>query len=36
MENFTEQGGGRRDPDGFRGRQRCFAEFYTADVKVFY
>ena len=34
MGNFTEQGGGRRDPDGFRGRQRCFAEFYTADVKV--
>ena len=36
MENFAEQGGGRRNPDGFRGRQRSYAEFYTTDVKGFY
>ncbi len=36
MENFAEQGGGRRNPDGFRGRQHSYAEFYTADVKGFY
>ena len=35
-ENFAEQGGGRRNPDGFRGRQRSYAEFYTTDVKGFY
>ena len=31
-ENFAEQGGGRRSPDGFRGRQRGYAEFYATDV----
>ena len=36
MENSAEQGGGRRNPDGFRGRQRSYAEFYTTDVKGFY
>ena len=36
VENFAEQGEGRRNPDGFRGRQRSYAEFYTTDVKVFY
>ena len=36
MENFAEQGGERRNPDGFRGRQRSYAEFYTTDVKGFY
>jgi hypothetical protein len=36
MENSAEQGGGRRNPDGFRGRQRSYAEFYTTDVKEFY
>ena len=35
-ENFAEQGGGRRNPDGFRGRQRSYAEFYATDVKGFY
>ena len=33
MENSAEQGGGRRNPDGFRGRQHSYAKFYTADVK---
>ena len=33
---FAEQGGGRRDPDGFRRRQRSYAEFYATDVKGFY
>ena len=32
-ENFAEQGGGRRNPDGFRGRQRSYAEFNATDVK---
>jgi hypothetical protein len=36
MENSAEQGGGRRNPDGFRGRQRSYVEFYTTDVKGFY
>ena len=36
MENSAEQGGGRRNPDGFRGRQRSYAKFYTTDVKGFY
>ena len=36
MENSAEQGGGRRNPDGVRGRQRSYAKFYTADVKGFY
>ena len=36
MENSAEQGGGRRNPDGFRGRQRSYAEFYTTDAKGFY
>ena len=35
-EYFAEQGGGRRNPDGFRGRQRSYAEFYATDVKGFY
>ena len=35
-ENFAEQGGGRRNPDGFRGRQRSYAVFYATDVKGFY
>ena len=35
-ENFAEQGGGRRNTDVFRGRQRSYAEFYATDVKVFY
>ena len=34
--NFAEQGGGRRNHDGFRERQRSYAGFYTADVKGFY
>ena len=36
MENFAEQGGGRRNPDGFRGRQRSYAEFNATNVKGFY
>ena len=32
-ENFAEQGGGRRNPVGFRGRQRSYAEFTATDVK---
>ena len=35
-ENFAEQGGGCRNPDGFRGRQRSYAEFNATDVKEFY
>ena len=35
-ENFAEQGGGRRNPDGFRERQRSYAEFNATDVKGFY
>ena len=35
-ENFAEQGGGRRNPVGFRGRQRNYAEFNATDVKGFY
>ena len=35
-ENSAEQGGGRRNPDGFRGRQRSYAEFNATDVKGFY
>ena len=35
-ENFVEQGGGRRNPDGFRGRQRSYSEFNATDVKVSY
>ena len=35
-ENFAEQGGGRRNPIGFRGRQRNYAEFNATDVKGFY
>ena len=35
VENFAEQGGGRRNPDGFRGRQRGYAEFYATDIKEF-
>ena len=31
-ENFAEQGGGRRNPVGFRGRQHSYAEFYATDV----
>ena len=33
---FVLQGGGRRNPDGFRGRQRSYAEINATDVKVFY
>ncbi len=33
---FAEQGVGRRNPDGFRGRQRGYAEFNATDVKGFY
>jgi len=36
MENFAEQGEGRRKADALQGRQRSYAEFYTADVKGFY
>ena len=36
VENFAERGGGRRNPDGFRGRQRSYAGFYATDVKGFY
>lgn len=35
-ENFAEQGGGRRNTDVFRGRQRSYAEFNATDVKGFY
>ena len=34
--NYAEQGGGHRNPDGFRGRQRSYAEFNATDVKGFY
>ena len=36
MENSAEQGGGRRKAGALQGRQRSYAKFYTADVKVFY
>ena len=35
VENFAEQGGGRRKADAFRGRQRGYAEFYATDFKEF-
>ena len=35
-ENFAEQGGGHRNHDGFRGRQRSYADFYATDVNGFY
>ena len=35
-ENIAEQGGGHRNPDGFRGRQRSYAVFYATDIKGFY
>ena len=35
-ENPAERGGGRRNPDGFRGRQRSCAEINATDVKGFY
>ena len=35
-ENFAKQGGGRRNPDGFRGRQHSYVEFNATDVKRFY
>ena len=35
-ENFAEQGGGRRKAGALQGRQRSYAEFYAADVKMFY
>ena len=34
-ENPAERGGGRRNPDGFRGRQRSCAEINATDVKGF-
>ena len=36
MENSAEQGEGRRKAGALQGRQRSYAKFYTADVKVFY
>ena len=33
-ENIAEQGGGRRNPDGFRGRQRSYAVFYATSVAL--
>ena len=36
MENFAEQGGGRRKAGALQWRQRSDAKFYTADVKGFY
>ena len=33
-ENFAEQGGGRRNPDGFRGRQRSYAVFYATSAAL--
>lgn len=34
-EDLAQQGGGRRDPGGFRGRQRSCAKCRAADGKDF-